>query len=41
MSLQTFVTELLDGHKGPAVLVPSDPKKMWGTDPVEHGGRSR
>ncbi len=28
-----FSAELLDGHKGPAVLVPFDPEEAWGIPP--------
>jgi hypothetical protein len=29
-----FRAELLDGHKGPAILVPFDPRELWGLAPV-------
>ena len=31
--LADFVAELLDGHTGPAVLVPFDPQDAWGAPP--------
>jgi hypothetical protein len=31
---RTFTAELLDGHKGPAVLVPFDPGETWGASPT-------
>jgi len=34
MPRQTFDAELLDGHKGPAVLVPFDPGETWGALPT-------
>ena len=30
---RSFEAELLDGHKGPAVLVPFDPARIWGVKP--------
>lgn len=33
MTRRAFESELLDGHKGPAVLVPFDPEKEWGVSP--------
>jgi len=35
MRKQTFKAEVLDGHKGPAVIVPFDPREVWGIAPVE------
>ena len=34
MKTQKFETELLDGHKGCAVIVPFDPRELWGTEPT-------
>jgi len=34
MPRKTFDAELLDGHNGPAVLVPFDPTEAWGALPV-------
>jgi hypothetical protein len=34
MRKKQFRAELLDGHKGPAVLVPFDPATTWGTRPT-------
>jgi len=34
MTRRTFESELLDGHKGPAVLVPFDPGETWGVLPT-------
>lgn len=33
MKRKVFTAELLDGHKGPAVLVPFDPEEAWGIPP--------
>lgn len=33
-SEQRFLAELLDGHKGTAVIVPFDPAKVWKVKPV-------
>ena len=33
MTRRAFESELLDGHKGPAVLVPFDPEAEWGLAP--------
>jgi len=32
---QRFTAEILDGHKGPAVIVPFDPAKIWNMEPAQ------
>lgn len=32
---QRFEAEIVDGHKGPAVIAPFDPAKTWGTKPTD------
>ena len=32
---QRFRAEILDGHKGPAVIVPFDPAKTWNAEPAK------
>ncbi len=34
MKKRIFRTELLDGHKGPAIIVPFDPEGAWGIAPI-------
>jgi hypothetical protein len=34
MKKQKFETELLSGHKGCAVIVPFDPRELWGIEPT-------